>query len=126
MEADLAHSAHAVAHAQKVALVAEHLLVHLAILRRISAGDAQLRLDDTCNGNAARVGNLTELAERVWSTWAQLGADGKYDVSRVVDAVAEADIICIQETVRGRRTAIPTRPPGSVGARAAISASTGR
>ena len=30
-----------------------------------------------------------------------VGADGKYDITRIADAVAEADIICIQETVRG-------------------------
>ena len=30
-----------------------------------------------------------------------VGADGKYDVARIADAVAQADIICIQETVRG-------------------------
>src|SRR5260370_37969938 len=30
-----------------------------------------------------------------------VGADGKYDVMRAADAVAQADIICIQETVRG-------------------------
>jgi endonuclease/exonuclease/phosphatase family metal-dependent hydrolase len=30
-----------------------------------------------------------------------VGADGKYDLTRIADAVAEADIICLQETVRG-------------------------
>src|SRR5260370_11325139 len=30
-----------------------------------------------------------------------VGADGKYDVMRAADAVAQADIICLQETVRG-------------------------
>ena len=30
-----------------------------------------------------------------------VGADGKYDVLRIADAVAQADIICLQETVRG-------------------------
>ena len=30
-----------------------------------------------------------------------VGADGKYDVARIADAVAEADIVCLQETVRG-------------------------
>jgi endonuclease/exonuclease/phosphatase family metal-dependent hydrolase len=30
-----------------------------------------------------------------------VGADGKYDVARIADAVAEVDIICLQETVRG-------------------------
>ncbi len=30
-----------------------------------------------------------------------VGADGAYDVARIADAVAEADIVCIQETVRG-------------------------
>src|ERR1700730_19208955 len=30
-----------------------------------------------------------------------VGADGKYDIMRVADAVAAADIICLQETARG-------------------------
>lgn len=30
-----------------------------------------------------------------------VGADGKYDVARIADAVADADIVCIQETTRG-------------------------
>ena len=30
-----------------------------------------------------------------------VGADGKYDVARIADAVAEADIVALQETVRG-------------------------
>src|SRR5258708_9180348 len=30
-----------------------------------------------------------------------VGADGEYDVLRIADAVAQADIICLQETVRG-------------------------
>jgi endonuclease/exonuclease/phosphatase family metal-dependent hydrolase len=30
-----------------------------------------------------------------------VGADGKYDVPRIADAVAEADIICLQEVTRG-------------------------
>jgi endonuclease/exonuclease/phosphatase family metal-dependent hydrolase len=30
-----------------------------------------------------------------------VGADGKYDIMRVADAVAGADIICLQETARG-------------------------
>lgn len=30
-----------------------------------------------------------------------VGADGKYDVARIADAVAEADIVCLQEVVRG-------------------------
>jgi endonuclease/exonuclease/phosphatase family metal-dependent hydrolase len=30
-----------------------------------------------------------------------VGADGKYDLMRVADAVAAADIICLQETARG-------------------------
>src|SRR5258708_39919541 len=32
-----------------------------------------------------------------------VGADGEYDVLRIADAVAQADIICLQETVRGWR-----------------------
>ena len=30
-----------------------------------------------------------------------VGADGKYDVARIADAVAEADIVCLQEITRG-------------------------
>jgi endonuclease/exonuclease/phosphatase family metal-dependent hydrolase len=30
-----------------------------------------------------------------------VGTDGKYDVLRAADAVGQADIICLQETVRG-------------------------
>ena len=30
-----------------------------------------------------------------------VGTDGKYDILRIADAVAAADIICLQETVRG-------------------------
>jgi endonuclease/exonuclease/phosphatase family metal-dependent hydrolase len=30
-----------------------------------------------------------------------VGADGKYDVARVADAVREADIVCLQEVTRG-------------------------
>ena len=30
-----------------------------------------------------------------------VGADGKYDVPRIADAVAEADIVCLQEVTRG-------------------------
>ena len=30
-----------------------------------------------------------------------VGADGKYDVARIADAVAEADIVCLQEAVSG-------------------------
>ena len=30
-----------------------------------------------------------------------VGADGKYDVARIADAVAEADIVCLQEAVNG-------------------------
>jgi len=30
-----------------------------------------------------------------------LGADGKYDVARIADTVAQADIICVQEAVAG-------------------------
>ena len=30
-----------------------------------------------------------------------VGADGRYDVPRIADAVADADIVCLQETVRG-------------------------
>jgi endonuclease/exonuclease/phosphatase family metal-dependent hydrolase len=30
-----------------------------------------------------------------------VGADGAYDMARIADAVAEADIACLQETVRG-------------------------
>jgi endonuclease/exonuclease/phosphatase family metal-dependent hydrolase len=30
-----------------------------------------------------------------------VGADGRYDVPRIADAIAEADIVCLQETVRG-------------------------
>jgi endonuclease/exonuclease/phosphatase family metal-dependent hydrolase len=30
-----------------------------------------------------------------------VGADGKYDVARIADAVAEADIVCLQEVVSG-------------------------
>ncbi len=29
----------------------------------------------------------------------RIGADDKYDVARIADAVAEADIVCIQEAV---------------------------
>ena len=40
-----------------------------------------------------------------------VGADGKYDVARIADVVAKADIVCVQEAVSaGRRTASPTRP----------------
>jgi len=30
-----------------------------------------------------------------------VGADGKYDVARIADAVAQADILCLQEVTRG-------------------------
>jgi endonuclease/exonuclease/phosphatase family metal-dependent hydrolase len=30
-----------------------------------------------------------------------VGADGRYDVARIADAVAEADIVCLQEVTRG-------------------------
>lgn len=30
-----------------------------------------------------------------------IGADGKYDVPRIADAVADADIVCLQEVTRG-------------------------
>ncbi len=30
-----------------------------------------------------------------------VGADGRYDVARIADAVAEADIVCLQEITRG-------------------------
>jgi endonuclease/exonuclease/phosphatase family metal-dependent hydrolase len=30
-----------------------------------------------------------------------VGADGRYDVDRIADALAEADIVCVQEAVRG-------------------------
>ena len=30
-----------------------------------------------------------------------VGADGKYDVARIADAVADADIVCLQEVTRG-------------------------
>lgn len=30
-----------------------------------------------------------------------VGADGKYDVARIAGAVAEADVVWLQETVRG-------------------------
>ena len=30
-----------------------------------------------------------------------VGADGRYDVPRIADAVADADIVCLQEVTRG-------------------------
>ena len=30
-----------------------------------------------------------------------VGADGKYDVPRIADAIADADVMCLQEVTRG-------------------------